>query len=287
VAADPWPGAVTIWRSGNGSSFTPHRILDLPAVIGTTMTALPPGPLWRWDPQAVLDVAISSGAISSIDDEATLAGGNLFAVKGPDGRWEILSAARAEMIGENTYRLSRFLRGLAGSEPEASRTVPAGALIVWLDEAVAPLTSELQDLGRTWRYRVGPSGLDHADPAVVEIAATVGADALRPLSPVHVTARREGEGIRIDWLRRSRRSADGWEPVDIPLAEDAERYEIDILKGGAVLRSLVSPQPSILYPAADEAADFGGPQTMLSLRVVQMSTVAGRGFERIVTVEVF
>lgn len=287
VAADPWPGAVTIWRSGNGASFTPHRILDLPAVIGTTMTALPPGPLWRWDPQAVLDVAISSGAISSIDDEATLAGGNLFAVKGPDGRWEILSAARAEMIGENTYRLSRFLRGLAGSEPEASRTVPAGALIVRLDEAVAPLTSELQDLGQTWRYRVGPSGLDHADPAVVEIAATVGADALKPLSPVHVTARREGEGIRIDWLRRSRRSADGWEPVDIPLAEDAERYEIDILKGGAVLRSLVSPQPSILYPAADEAADFGGPQAMLSLRVVQMSAVAGRGFERIVTVEVF
>ena len=31
VAADPWPGAMTIWRSGNGASFAPYRILDLPA----------------------------------------------------------------------------------------------------------------------------------------------------------------------------------------------------------------------------------------------------------------
>ncbi len=125
VAADPWPGAATIWRSGNGASFAPHRILGLPAVIGLTKTVLPPGPLWRWDRRAVLDVEISSGALSSIDDEAALAGGNLFAVQGQDGRWEILSAAGAELIGERTYRLSRFLRGLAGSEPDRS---PSGAV---------------------------------------------------------------------------------------------------------------------------------------------------------------
>ena len=84
-------------------------------MIGRTTTALAPGPLWRWDPRAVLDVEFSSGALSSIDDEAALAGGNLFALQGADGRWEILSAARAELIGERSYRLSRFLRGLAGS----------------------------------------------------------------------------------------------------------------------------------------------------------------------------
>lgn len=284
VAADPWPGVMTIWRSGNGASFTPYRILDLPAVIGRTKTALVPGPLWRWDPGAVLDVEISSGALSSIDDEAALAGRNLFALQSTDGRWEIFSAARAEMIGERTYRLSRFLRGLAGSETEASRTVPAGALLVKLDEAVAPLTTNLQDLGQTWRYRIGPSSRDHADPSVTQIVATVGREALKPLSPVHVTARREAGGIRIAWLRRTRRNGDGWEALDVPLAEDAERYEVDVLKNGAVVRTLTSTQASVLYANAQESADFGGSQTALSIRIAQMSAVAGCGFEQHATI---
>ncbi|HZB63579.1 MAG TPA: glycoside hydrolase/phage tail family protein, partial [Microvirga sp.] len=286
VAADPWPGAVAIWRSGNGASFTPHRILGLPAVIGLTKTVLPPGPLWRWDRRTVLDVEISSGALSSIDDEAALAGGNLFAVQGQDGRWEILSAAGAELIGERTYRLSRFLRGLAGSEPEADRTAPAGAPIVRLDEAVAPLTGSLQDLGQTWRYRIGPLGRDHADPSVTEALAMVGREALKPLSPAHVTARREAGGVRIRWLRRTRIGGDGWDPADAPLAEDAERYEVDVLSNGAVVRSLEASDPSVLYAAAQEAADFGAPQTVLGLRIAQMSAVVGRGFERSVTIPV-
>ncbi len=286
VAADPWPGAVTIWRSGNSAGFVPIRVIDLPAVIGRTRTALAPGPLWRWDPRAVLDVEISSGALSSIDDEAALGGRNLFALLGPNGRWEILSAARAEMIGERTYRLSRFLRGLAGSEAEAGRTVPSGALLVKIDEAVVPLTASLQDLGGTWRYRIGPSGRDHADPSVAEIVATTGREALKPLSPVHVTARREAGGIRLHWLRRTRRNGDGWEAAEVPLAEDMERYEIDILKGGTVVRTLTSTQASILYGNAEEAADFGAPQSSLNLRIAQMSAVAGRGFERHATVVV-
>jgi len=286
VAADPWPGAVTVWRSGNGASFAPHRILDLPAVIGLTKTALLPGPLWRWDRKAVLDVEISTGALSSIDDEAALAGGNLFAVRGQDGRWEILSAAGAELIGERTYRLSRFLRGLAGSEPEAARTVAAGASIVRLDEAVAPLTGSLQDLGQTWRYRIGPTGRDHADPSVAEIVATVGREALKPLSPTHVAARREAGGIRIRWMRRTRVGGDGWDAADVPLGEEAERYEVEILGNGAVMRSLAVSDPEVFYAAAQETADFGAPQAMLDLRIAQVSAVAGRGFARIVTVPV-
>lgn len=280
VTADPWPGAITVWRSGSGTSFTPHRIIDLPAVIGRTKTALPPGPLWRWDPQSVLDIEISSGAISSLDDETVLAGGNLFAIKGADERWEIFSAARAEMIGERTYRLTRFLRGLAGTEPEAGRCVPEGALVVRLDEAIAPLTSDLADLGLTWRYRIGPSGRDHADPAMAEISASVEREALKPLSPVHADLKRETGGVRISWTRRTRWGGDSWETVDVPLAEDSERYEVDILKAGNVIRTLSVTQASVMYSAAQEITDFGKPQATLSLCIVQLSAVAGRGFEQ-------
>ncbi len=286
VAADPWPGAVTVWRSGNGASFKPHRIIDLPAVIGRTKSVLSPGPLWRWDPRAVLDVEISSGAVSAVDDETALSGGNLFAIRGANGRWEIFSAARAEMIGERTYRLSRFLRGLAGTESEADRIVPEGALVVRLDEAVAPLASDLADLGQSWRYRVGPAGRDHADSAMAEISASVGREVLKPLSPVHVALHRGTEGVRIAWIRRTRRNGDGWDGVDVPLAEEVERYEIDVLKAGSVVRTLTSSQAFVLYPAEQELADFGAPQAALSLRVTQISAVAGRGFERSVSLPV-
>ncbi|MBZ6076419.1 baseplate multidomain protein megatron [Microvirga puerhi] len=278
IAASPWPGAMTIWRSYDGASFTPLQFADLPAVIGTTLAKLEPGPIWRWDPATSLEVEISSGSLSSISDDEALAGGNLFAVKGPDGRWEILSAARAEMTGERRFRLSRLLRGLAGTEAEARRPVPAGALVVRLDEALVPLTSDPGDLGRIAIYRVGPAGRDHADPSVASLTATPVTEALKPLSPVHVSARREEGGIRLAWLRRTRRDGDAWEPVDVPLGEATEHYEIDILSGELILRTLSSITPDVLY--AQEIEDFGAAQMFLNLRVVQLSAVVGRGFTR-------
>jgi hypothetical protein len=285
VAADPWPGAVAVWRGGEGG-FAFDRMVDLPAVAGRTLTPLPPGPLWRWDTTSVVDVALARGTLASVSDEEALAGANLFAVKGGDGRWEIFSAARAELVAEKTYRLSRLLRGLAGSEPEAARTLPAGATVVRLDEAATPLTDALSDLGIERRYRVGPADRDHADPAYVEIAATANGDALRPLAPVHVRARRDADGVRLTWIRRARRNGDAWEPVEVPLGEDGERYEVDVLAGAAVVRTLAATAPEALYPAAQELADFGAPQAMLSLRVAQMSAAVGRGFERAVTVTI-
>jgi hypothetical protein len=150
VAADPWPGAIAVWR-GDGQSFGLHRLVELPAMVGRTLTPLAPGPLWRRETTSSLEIVLSSGSLSAVDDDTALAGGNLLAVKGEDLRWEIFSAAHAELIGEKRYRVSRLLRGLAGSEAEAARTVPAGALVVRLDEAVVPLTGGLEDLGRTWR----------------------------------------------------------------------------------------------------------------------------------------
>ncbi|HEX2552061.1 MAG TPA: glycoside hydrolase/phage tail family protein [Microvirga sp.] len=278
VAADPWPGAATLWRSGDGESFSPAAVLTVPAVVGRTLTALARGALWRWDRHAALDVRISSGSLAAVPDEAALAGANLFALQGPDGRWEILSAASAELIGERTYRLSRLIRGLAGSEPEAGRAVPAGATIVRLDEAVVPLAGGLAELGRAWRYRLSPAGRDHADPAAVAFAATAGPDALKPLPPVRASARRSAEGVTMRWIRRTRQDGDPWDPLDVPLAEEAERYEVDVIQGGAVVRILRSGEAAALYPAAEELADFGMPQSMLSLRIVQMSAAVGRGF---------
>ena len=188
--------------------------------------------------------------------------------------------------GTRAYRLSRLLRGLAGSEPQATRAVPAGATIVRLDEGIAPIASSIEEIGRTWRYRIGPDDRDHADLAFVEIVASIGGDALKPFAPVAVTARRSPQGVTLAWIRRTRRDGHAWEPVEVPLGEETERYEVGILNGSAVLRTLASLAPAVLYPAAQELADFGAPQASLNLSVAQMSAVVGRGFERAVTVAV-
>ncbi|KAA2237252.1 baseplate multidomain protein megatron [Salinarimonas soli] len=276
VAAEPWPGPMTVWRAGE-DGFVPHASAERPARTGRTLSTLPPGPLWRWDRGAVLEVEMATGVLEAVSEGAALAGANLMALQGPDGVREILSAADVELVGEGRYRLTRLLRGLGGSEAAASRTLSPGASLVMLDDALVPLTDAPGDIGRPQVYRVGPARVDPGDGSVVEVTATAGLDPLRPLAPVHLRARRTPDGVAIAWIRRTRRDDDAWEPADVPLGEDGEAYEVDILAGGVVRRTLTAATPSALYPAALEVADFGAPQAALAVRVAQTSRVAGRG----------
>lgn len=275
--ADPWPGALAVWRSADGERFAQTGLVTAPAQIGFLDAPLPPGPVWRWDRANAIDVTLTSGAIASVGEIAALGGANVFALVDADGVCEIVAAAEAELVGERRYRLTRLLRGLGGGEAQAARTAPAGSILVRLDETVAPLARGLSELGRDWLYRIGPAGRGHGDPAVLSFTARVGRRALTPPAPVRVSARRVADGVRIGWTRRSRIEADAWEPLDIPLGEERERYAVEVVQGGQTLRRIETDAPHVLYPAADEAEDFGAPQAALSLRVAQISAVVGDG----------
>jgi hypothetical protein len=278
VAAEPWPGAVAIWRSLDGASFSLHAVADLPAVIGRTLNPVAPGPVWVFDRGTVIEAEFSAAALSSVGETRALGSESLFALQGPDGAWEVLSAAFAELIGPHRYRLSGLLRGLAGTERLASRPVPPGAPIVRLDEALIPVASYPADLGRTCLYRIGPADRDHADPSYTQLGSMVGGTALMPLAPVHPKAERTDAGIAVTWIRRTRLGGDNWELAEVPLSEEQELYAIDILSGPTVLRSFNVVAPSLMYAAADELADFGALQAELALRITQHSATIGRGF---------
>jgi len=278
VYADPWPGAYTLWRSIDGSHFSATDTVTTAAQIGFTDTALGPGPLWRWDRVSALEVTLRSGAIASVGENAALAGDNLFALVGPDGVCEIIAVAQAELIGENRYRLTHLLRGLAGSEAVATRDLAPGATLVRLDETVVPLASGLSELGREWQYRIAPAGRDHADDAALGFTAQAPRLALKPLAPVHPRLRRVAGGIEIRWIRRGRIEADAWEPVEIPLGEDGEQYAVEIMDGDTLKRRIVVTAPLCLYPESDEIADFGALRESLDLRIMQISASVGDGF---------
>ena len=103
---------------------------------------------------------------------------------------------------------------------------------------------------------------------------------LRPLSPAHVRGARAAGDLAITWVRRTRIGGDSWDAVEVPLGEDTERYEVDILDGATVKRTLTATSPTATYTAAQQTADFGAPQSSVSLRVYQLSPVHGRGTPR-------
>jgi hypothetical protein len=213
-------------------------------------------------------------------DQAALAGDSVAAIRGPDGLWEALGFAAVELTGPRQFRLSRLLRGLGGSEEAAGRAVPAGADVVILDGSLFDCAVGAEALGRSLRWRIGPASADVGDAAMVAVSATPRPDALRPMAAVRPAARRTAEGVALSWIRRNRLGGDAWEPVDTPLDEAFERYEVDVLKAGTVVRTLASSGPGVLYPAAAEVADFGGPQVSLTIRIVQLSATVGRGHPR-------
>jgi hypothetical protein len=119
---------------------------------------------------------------------------------------------------------------------------------------------------------------------MTNLSAAIGATALQPWSPVHVRGRRDGDGIHISWIRRTRRGGDSWDVAEVPLVEDSEAYRVEILSGESVVRTLESNSPSTLYVSADEVADFGTPQTELTVRIAQLSAVVGAGQPRVKTI---
>ena len=116
---------------------------------------------------------------------------------------------------------------------------------------------------------------------------------LVPFAPVHVeqpwrTARSPGD-LTIRWMRRSRALvADAWEQVEVPLAEDLESYDVQILDGSTVKRTLTGTTISVLYTAAQQTADWGaplGPGQTLAIRIYQLSNRLGRGTPASVTLQ--
>jgi hypothetical protein len=277
VYAKPWPGAVSIWRSADGLSFERAGVALAPAIVGETLDPLPRGPVSRWDRFSRVRVRLHGGALASVSDTVLLNGANAAAVRRADGAWEILQFANAVLVDPQTYELSRLVRGREGSEWAMGDPTPAGASFVLLDDHLVPVARGLNALGRTVTLRIVAASRDHGDAAAVEIAATPQATALRPLSPGHLRARRTAEGLVLSWIRRTRLDAHNPLLQEVPLGEEREAYSVEVLSGGEVVRSFETATPRLLYPAADEIADFGAPQASLAVRIAQLSAAVGRG----------
>jgi hypothetical protein len=291
--AVPWPGEMAVFRSPSTDGFALMTIFGRRARIGTLAASLEAGPTSRFDSGNALILDLATGTLESVTDLTLFGGANALAVETAPGVWEIVQAGVAELIAPRHYRLTRLLRGQRGTEHAMGAPTPTGARVVVLDAAVTQLPIAEADLGIPWNWRIGPAARAVSDPSYTARSFTPEGRGLVPFSPVHVeqplrSARVPGD-LTIRWTRRSRTLvADAWEQVEVPLAEDLERYDVQMRDGGTVKRTLTATTTSVLYSAADQTADWGaplGPGDTLAVRIFQISTRLGRGTPAAVTLQ--
>lgn len=102
---------------------------------------------------------------------------------------------------------------------------------------------------------------------------------LRPYRPAHLRARAGSGGeLVLSWVRRTREGGDSWDAPDVPLAEESERYVLQITRDGALLRTAEVGAPSWSYDAAARAEDgTGAGSAPFRIAVAQLSARVGPG----------
>ncbi|SFC01257.1 baseplate multidomain protein megatron [Tropicimonas isoalkanivorans] len=289
--AVPWPGEMAVFRSPSTDGFELLTTFGSRARIGTLVSDFYAGPTSRFDLGNALVVDLLTGTLESITDLTLFGGANALAIESAPGVWEIVQAGAAELLAPGRYRLTRLLRGQRGTEGAMGNPTPAGARVVVLDDSLATLPIAEANLGIPWNWRIGPASRSVSDETYVAQSFTPQGVGVRPFSVAHVQQpwrkpRTPGD-LTIRWTRRSRAlAADNWGGLEVPLGEELEAYEVEILDGATVKRVLSTATTSAVYTVAQQTADWGtplGPGDTLDIRIFQLSALVARGAPKTVT----
>lgn len=277
--ANPWPGSIAVYRSPTTSGYQLNTLLAATPTLGKTGTDFYSGPLWRYDRSNTLRVALDAGELDSATEDALLSGAHYLAIQNADGGWELIQFQNAELVGTLTYDLSMLLRGQAGTESAMRDPVAAGARVILIDSALVQLNMTAADIGLPLNYEIGPASEAIGDLSYAAATYTFTGIGYRPLAPVHLEGIREIDSgdWTLTWIRRTRIGGDSWD-TEVPVGEDSELYQLDVLDGDTSVRTVTGLGTSAYrYHAADQVTDFGAVQPSITIRVSQVSGVYGPG----------
>lgn len=269
---------ITLSSSVSTSGFTPRASLAAPATMGALAADVSQGPEGRWDYKNQIIVDLPFGELQSVTTEQFLAGANVAALQSTSGAYEIIQFEEATEIASNQWRLSKLLRGQAGTEDASQNGASAGAKFILINDAVTSLGLSAGELGNTLNWQISASSRISENILLISFAGGIRANT--PLSPVHIKAQRISSGIVLSWIRRSRYNADSWLGTDVPLDEDNLAFQIDIYAAGSIIRSVDVSGMSYLYEIADEIVDFGASQTQIEVEIRQLGGQIASGISR-------
>ena len=269
-----WHGA-QLFDSPDGAGYSARTFVGVAARTGYANGALASGPSTVWDLANTLTVE-TAATLASVTEAAVLDGDNHLAI-GEHGRWEIVGYRYATNNGNGTWTLDTLLRGRRGTEHAVAAHVDRDRVIFLDATRMRRLAMELSHRGLERYYK--PVTLGATIDGTLAATFTGEAEALKPFSPVHIEGERDGsDNLTLTWTRRTRLAGDWMDYADVPLNEQAEAYEVDILDAGAVVRTIAGlTGPTASYTAAEQTTDFGGPQASLDVAVYQISAAVGRG----------
>lgn len=281
VFAAPWRGTHEIYASAAQS---PRASVAAPAIMGELLWPLWPGPVDRWDEGNVVRVSLYGGALASVTRDEVLNGANAFAVES-GGEWEIIQAAQCELVEPGVYQLRTFLRGRQGSAYAMRAPHPAGARIVKLDQRLVRTNIAAHEWEEALTFIAPPSGALPSSNRAERAYLVLPHAAARPWPPAHLRATRDASGdVEISWVRCARIGGDAWGPGEPPLGFPAESYVLEILDGGAPIRTETTSIPSFSYGAAAQTADFGSLPGSLHIRVAQKGESGATGLNSELTI---
>jgi hypothetical protein len=270
-----WKGSA-IYRSDDGgeeggNNWNLLAGMDATATMGVSVNAIPTGPTEFWDNNTEITVLLTSGTLSSVNELAVLNGTNAALIGD-----ELIQFQNAELIDEKTYKLTKLLRGRQGTEWAVATHVAGDKFILFTASLyVTSLPSNL--IGRLLYYKGVSVGGTLATTAEQDFTHT--GRNLKPFAPVHVKGVRDGSGnLTITWLRRSRTGGEWRDGVDVVLGEESEKYEVEVMDGSIVKRTIAVTTPFASYAAAEQVTDFGSNQSSVTINIYQLSAVVGRGY---------
>jgi len=269
-----WPGG-TLFRESN-DLFLNIFSSTFPATIGTANSALGDGPTTIWDRGNTVNVSVNR-ALSSVSEDEVLNGANTAALATPGG-WEIFQFADAVLESDGTYTLSMLLRGKRGTEWATSGHA-SGARFVLLEETgpIKRVERDIDTIGQEREYKAVTQGKSLLNAS--EQSFTYNGVNLEPYSPVHIRGSRDSSGdLTVEWIRRTRIGGEWRNRTGVSLSEETEEYEVDVMDGSTVVRTITGlTSPTTTYTASEQVTDFGDVQPSVTVRVYQISADVGRG----------
>ena len=274
-------GAGLFVSEDGGANYTNVLTISSESVIGYCTNALGNASYGYTDNKNTLTVELFHGTLESNSRLSVLAGLN-WALVGK----EIIAFESAVLTASRTYQLSVLYRGLRSTDDQMAGHI-SGEVFVLLDSnSILFRTIPANRINSTQSFKIVSNG--QLLGSVTAVSYAVKGNNLKPFPPCNIQATRDGSNnVTLTWIRRTRAPVRLLGGGGIPLAEESERYEVELLN---VAESAVLTTISVSGAATTTITDatitglglVSG--AAIHVRIYQKSAVVGRGKGRLAVV---
>jgi hypothetical protein len=265
-----WKGASVV-QSADNAVWNQVKTFLSSSVIGVANSILGGGLTTIPDQANTVNIRINKGELSSITDDQLLLGGNLAALGS-----EIIQFQDAVLQADGTYILSHFLRGRFGTEWATESHILYEEFTLLNENSLQRILVDENTISTKRYYKAVTLG-STVDASISKTFTFTGVG-FKPYAPSHSKGSRDvSNNLTLTWIRRARYGGEWRDNVDVPLGETSENYEVEIINGSAVLRTIAVTSQSASYTAVQQTSDGLTPGNPVHIKIYQLSTTVGRG----------